>query len=330
MRKHDYLRGLTVAACIVLALVCNDAAAAQRSDSRVVGKITTPDGEPIADAKVVITSVDRGSVIDAVTNSKGEYFKRGLRNGTYVFQVEAAGFLLFKSQVRLSFGTNTVDLQLTPDPGLSEEAIAAAAAVEAAGALNATYTAAFEAYRGGDPAGAIALMREVVAGLAGREEPEVRQMLVSANNVIGACSLELGNTTDAVDAYNAALSIDMESTDAHLGLGESYAKNGGYEVSLQHFKRALEITPDDAAAHYNIGTLLVQSGQTEEAVEILERAIALQPVFPLAYKTLGFAYIRQGDIERAIELLETSLEQETDELAKAEIEQILDALRSES
>jgi hypothetical protein len=65
----------------------------------IVGKITTSDGRPIADATVMVESGPTHSDLAAVTDVTGAYALSELEPGLYTLQVNAAGFSTVSGRV---------------------------------------------------------------------------------------------------------------------------------------------------------------------------------------------------------------------------------------
>jgi hypothetical protein len=71
---------LSIALCAALSAVAVPVMA-QTTTSAVSGRVTGPEGRPMAGAAVTITHVESGSVTTAVTDAEGRYISRGLRTG---------------------------------------------------------------------------------------------------------------------------------------------------------------------------------------------------------------------------------------------------------
>ncbi len=67
-------------------------ALAQTTAGRVLGTVTDQSGAAVADAKVVVTDVQRGTARTLTTDDSGAYAAPGLPPGTYKVLVEAKGF----------------------------------------------------------------------------------------------------------------------------------------------------------------------------------------------------------------------------------------------
>src|SRR5205807_10364504 len=77
--------------CIVI-FVLNGAGFAQKDSGSIVGIVRDPTGAVMANVKVVVTEVDRGTTFNTTTNDQGEYVASPLRIGRYTVAVEKPGF----------------------------------------------------------------------------------------------------------------------------------------------------------------------------------------------------------------------------------------------
>src|SRR5581483_1489646 len=80
------------AAALVFLLAAGWSAQAQQVFGSIVGTVTDPSGSAVANAKVTITDVNKGTTFDVTTNDSGQYTKGQLIPGTYKVTIEASGF----------------------------------------------------------------------------------------------------------------------------------------------------------------------------------------------------------------------------------------------
>ncbi len=83
---------LPVAVLVLLLSVAIPTSWAQKDMGSIVGSVKDGTGAVIADAKVVITDVDRGTLVNTISNASGEYVSGPLRIGQYLVTVEKSGF----------------------------------------------------------------------------------------------------------------------------------------------------------------------------------------------------------------------------------------------
>ena len=96
-------------------LVCLPVAMMAQQSSAINGAVTDPSGAAIQGAKVTLTNTAQGTVVNADTNSAGEYSLPGLEAGTYNLAITAPGFQKYEAAgivVRVS-RKEKVDAQLS-------------------------------------------------------------------------------------------------------------------------------------------------------------------------------------------------------------------------
>lgn len=86
----------------------------QVTGARLTGIVTDPSGSAISDAKLVVTNTQTNYVVEANTNSNGEYTIPSLPAGQYQISTRASGFSeTLQSNVQLTIGQNaTVNIVL--------------------------------------------------------------------------------------------------------------------------------------------------------------------------------------------------------------------------
>ena len=87
-------KGLLFCLCLASALFAFSAtsAIAQQIFGSIIGTVTDPSGSAVANAKVTIANVDKGTSADVMTNDSGNYTKGQLIPGNYTVTIEAPGF----------------------------------------------------------------------------------------------------------------------------------------------------------------------------------------------------------------------------------------------
>src|SRR5690242_15755842 len=64
----------------------------QATSGNIIGTVADSAGAAIPGAKVTITSQERGTIYNVVTNESGNYIQTQLTSGTYTVEFEAPGF----------------------------------------------------------------------------------------------------------------------------------------------------------------------------------------------------------------------------------------------
>jgi tetratricopeptide (TPR) repeat protein len=91
----------------------------------------------------------------------------------------------------------------------------------------------------------------------------------------GECFTQ-GKYNDSLQAFENAINLDPENSEAWYNKGVVLFYKGIFNESLQAFNKAIEINPLDADAWYNKGSALTKLGKTTAAKEAFERASELE------------------------------------------------------
>ncbi len=116
---------------------------------------------------------------------------------------------------------------------------------------------------------------------------------------LGSLLVKTGEADKARAAYERALALQPDLSEASNDLGTLLAESGDIPAAIERFRAALDATPDYPDALNNLGYALLLMGRGEEARELYERALKLQPDFPEALNNLGLILGRQGELDRA-------------------------------
>ncbi len=111
----------------------------------------------------------------------------------------------------------------------------------------------------------------------------------------------MGQTMEAVPAYQAILEIDGKDANSHLALASIYDAAGNAALSERHMAKAIELEPGKAAElYYTMATKLLTAKQPSEeklsrAIALLNKALEHDPDYAHAYRTLGLALWKRQD-----------------------------------
>ena len=105
--------------------------------------------------------------------------------------------------------------------------------------------------------------------------------------------------TQAIEAYEKALTENSRHVETHNGLGVCYFLEGRDELALQHLRKAIELSPIAAHLHNNFGYVHLLRGQESEAAAAFEEALRLDPENRLARRNLATVYEKMGLLDKA-------------------------------
>lgn len=161
-------------------------------------------------------------------------------------------------------------------------------------------------------------------------------------DLLGTALFQKKELSDAESAFNKAIELDKDNSDALLKLGQVQAAEGSanqalatYQQSIKDhprdigfyilagelyesqknwdqakamYQKALEIRPDNAAASNNLAyVLLQQGGNVDVALAMAQTARRGLPDSSNAADTLGWAYFQKGVYQSAIQMFQESL-----------------------
>jgi Tfp pilus assembly protein PilF/peroxiredoxin len=117
--------------------------------------------------------------------------------------------------------------------------------------------------------------------------------------LLGTLLVKSGEPAKARAAFERALALKPDLSEASNDLGALIAREGDLPAAIERFRAALAAAPDYPDALNNLGYALLLSGRPDEARELYEKALKLQPGFPEALNNLGLILGREGQMESA-------------------------------
>jgi tetratricopeptide (TPR) repeat protein len=129
---------------------------------------------------------------------------------------------------------------------------------------------------------------------------EARQFEVRQHMAHGAQFYLAKHYADAEAEFRAALRLDPENADLHVGLGATLGNEGDWGGEIAEEREALRLNPDNELAHLDLGEALGKSGDLEGEIAAYREASRLDPNSEDAHFFLGRALSRKGDWDGAI------------------------------
>lgn len=112
--------------------------------------------------------------------------------------------------------------------------------------------------------------------------------------------LKQGRVPEALAHCGRAVALDPRSSEAENNLGVALARHGNFLEAVEHYRRALTLRPDYHEAHNNLGIALAHEGDLAGAIEQYQRALAIKPDYASAQVNWGNALVRLNKPEEAI------------------------------
>ena len=123
--------------------------------------------------------------------------------------------------------------------------------------------------------------------------------LIDAHLYLGLNSVQMGQFSDAVEAFKTVLRRDPSNLMALYNLSLSYLNQGRPEAAVPGLERTLQLDPEDVAARVALGKAYQLVGRLDDAVDALETAAAARPDFADALVFLSQAYAQKGWTSKA-------------------------------
>jgi len=283
------------AVCLLAGLALLAASGEAQTSGAARGKVVDDQGQPVADASVVIEY--QGGVtrkFEVKTNDKGEYMQVGLSPGTYRFTASKEGFAPAALDIRIAMGLATQ----IPELQLVSKAAAAAQANPDAAVVREKFTQGVELARAGKLDEAEALFKEIL---------EVQPGVPEVHRNLGYVYAQRKDWAAAEASYQAALDLRPGDPELVAALAQMYQDSGQKDKAAALMSQAAAENPQDAHTQLNQGIFLLSSGDTEKAAQAFEAALAADPSTAEAHYHLGTILVGQGKVPEAVEHLEAYL-----------------------
>lgn len=124
---------------------------------------------------------------------------------------------------------------------------------------------------------------------------------------LGKLYLISGKFLDAETNFKAALTLNLSSIDALIGLARTQHYLNNPILAEQYFNRAIQTAPNNSDVHEYYATYLYYQGQSDKAISEYQKVIALNPTYAEAYNSLGGVYFSNGNMELGIKVFQQSL-----------------------
>ena len=97
-----------------------------------------------------------------------------------------------------------------------------------------------------------------------------------------------------VVAYADLTEQEIEAADKAYKTGVSYVQNRAYDSAIQAFQQALSINPNMTDAYYNIAAIYISQKKVDEAYDIYMKILAINPRdYDVILQAAKIAYTRK-------------------------------------
>jgi len=110
-----------------------------------------------------------------------------------------------------------------------------------------------------------------------------------------------GENESAIDAFKKATQLDPKFASPYNSLGNVYLSQDKFYLAIQSYQKATDLDPQAASSPYNgLGNTYQAQGNYGLAIKSYKMAIELDPQFVFPYNGLGTVYQAQNNYEDAI------------------------------
>ncbi len=95
---------------------------------------------------------------------------------------------------------------------------------------------------------------------------------------LGNCHEESGNYLEALKAYNRAITISCDCSDAWFGRGMVYFRQKKYRPSIASFKKAVGFQPANSDYWFMLGEAFSRYRKLDQAIHAYSKAAELNPL----------------------------------------------------
>ncbi|HPR63075.1 MAG TPA: tetratricopeptide repeat protein [Thermoanaerobaculia bacterium] len=274
-----------------------------QAPSRVQGKVTNSEGEPIPDVKISVTDQKIESNAKILTTDKKGYYSIAVTDGThtYLFLLEKEGYVSWQEVIKPTiFDTLEKNFVLKTQ--------------EEANEMQRQKMLEDKPHLGKYEEGRLLLLDNKLAEAEAKfkEALALEPTYHLAHLALANIYYQQGDCDKAEKEARITLEADEESASAYVLLIGCATKRGDKETALAYQKILDTLQPDSPESLYNAAANLINQQNDEEAAKKLEEAVSIDPEFAKAYFELGFCYMRLGDMAKAKEYLQKYIEKAPD------------------
>lgn len=297
-------------------------AAGAATTAKIHGHAQDPLYQPVANAKVILTTDGKTPLFTFTTDANGDYKGDGIKPGTYAVELlgqvkqksgqMGEGILDYQQNVKFAAGADVqVDFDMSRQAYVSklpedvQKQIAATRKSNASAQqenskiknVNKLIVDARTARKSGNFDQAIALDTQ-----ATQAKPDVGLTWYE----LGDSYLAAKKYDDAATNYKKALSVmatekapkpEVKAA-AENNLGEALAKSGKASDAAAAYEQAAKDDPTQAGKYYeNEAIVLFKTGQADGAAAAADKAIAANPNAPIPYYIKGWALVQHATVD---------------------------------
>ena len=118
------------------------------------------------------------------------------------------------------------------------------------------------------------------------------------------------DTTNALNCFKKAVSLDNEYAEAILNIGLMYEQENHLDSAELYYKRTLQLKTDDPKVYSQLSNLFYKQGNLQKAIDVNHRLMQAIPSSDEPYINIGNYYLLQKDTVNAIAFWEKAIEKQ--------------------
>lgn len=112
--------------------------------------------------------------------------------------------------------------------------------------------------------------------------------------------------------YQPAHDLADTIKQAHYNIGITYLNDERYSEAVTAFQNAITLDSDFTTAHYNLGLTFLKMESYPRAVDALQKTLTLDPTYVAAHHSLALAYLGQQELGKARDTAKEALKLDAD------------------
>ena len=133
-----------------------------------------------------------------------------------------------------------------------------------------------------------------------RNAISINDTVAAYHSNMGLTLQALGESTDAVAAFDRALVLQPNAAEVHNNRGAALEDLGRRDEALKSYARSCALRDDAAEPYNNLGTLFAERGDIDKAMGCFRRAMELDPKFGEPFMNLGMCLMLRGKFEEGV------------------------------
>jgi len=253
---------------------------------RITGKVTDGKGEPLADAKVTITTKFLGNFKVELKTDKAGKWATILNDATmlYHYRFEKEGFIPYEQDKKVPIGGEEVlDVQLLTQT----QAVEKGYVKQVEDPFTTSYNAGVDAYQAGDLETAFTKAQEAI-----RLGPDK----ANAYNLGATIAHKKKDWDNTIALGEKSLALEPDNSPLFGMLVEAYRAKGDKAKAAEYEKKYVAANPDQPEVLFNRAVDLYNKSDFKGAEPLLLKVVESKPDFAKAHYLLGMSCVNLNKI----------------------------------